>query len=206
MGSRNAPGLTLIGKEKKMADAIHERGKALEAEYFHRVDEMLLNRLRESIQRTEAAKQLGETLGFKDNTLIEHLLDAGLDSTCISAMALVPVIFIAWSDDGVSTAERQLVMSEAIHRGLGANQNAMRLVEHWLEKRPSQRLWTVWCEYNEALRQSLPNDIERTLSHTILSRCEEVAKASSSIWGMDRISKPEHEMLERIKKALHIES
>jgi hypothetical protein len=188
-----------------MADAIHERGKALEAEYFHRVDEALLNRMRESIRRTEASKQLGESLGFKDNALIEHLLDAGLDSTSISAMALVPLVFIAWSDDGVSTAERQLVMSEAIHRGLSSQENAMRLVEHWLEKRPSQRLWVVWCEYHEALRQSLPTDIERALSHTILSRCEAVAKASSSIWGMDRISKPEQEMLQRIKQTLHIE-
>lgn len=187
-----------------MNDAIHERGKALEDEYFHRVDEALMEHLRMSIERTEAAKQLGSSLGFEDNKMVDHLLDAGLDSTTISAMALVPLVFIAWSDDGVSSAERQAVMSEAIHRGLETNRDAMRLVEHWLEIRPPARLWKVWCEYNESLRTTLPRDIERAVSQTIYSRCEDVAKASSGIWGMSRISKPEHEMLDRIRHALHM--
>lgn len=183
-------------------DALQARGKALEDEYFHRVDEAMLVRMREAMHREEAKKLLIETLGFEDDALVEHLLDAGFGAGTVSALVLAPLVFVSWADGEVSAAERQVIMSEALHRGLRSTEDSFHLIEHWLEHRPPRQLWTVWCEYSDSLRQSLPSDLERVLSGSLFNRCEAVARTTTGLLGATHFSKPAREMLDRIQAVL----
>ncbi len=183
-------------------DALQARGKALEDEYFHRVDEAMLVRMREAMHREEAKKLLIGTLGFEDNALVEHLLDAGFDAGSISALVLAPLVFVAWADGEVSSAERQAIMSEALHRGLRSTENSFHLIEHWLELRPPRQLWSVWCEYAASLRKSLPIELEHILSGSLFNRCEAVAQSGTGLLGTTHISTPAREMLDRIQAVL----
>ena len=183
-------------------DALQTRGKALEDEYFHRVDEAMLIRMRESMHREQAKKLLVETLGFEDDALGEHLLNAGIDAGTVSALVLVPLVLVAWADGEISSAERQTIMSEALHRGLPSTEDAFRLIEHWLEHRPSRQLWTVWCEYTESLRASLPSELERVLSGSLFNRCKALAQTTTGLLGTPHVSKPAREMLDRIQAVL----
>lgn len=199
----NQPHKRKLGEEIVFEkDALQARGKALEDEYFSRVDADILARMRDSLNREEAKKLLVGTLGFEDETLIKHLLDAGIDAGTVSALVLVPLIFVAWSDGEVSSVERQTIMSEALHRGFRSTEDAFHLIEHWLEQRPHRELWTMWCEYIEALRKSLPSELERVLSGSLFNRCEAVAQATTRPRGTPRISKPVSEMLDRIQAVL----
>ena len=58
-------------------DAIHDRGRALEDEFFHRVDEQLRTKLRESMEREKKREQLISATGFNDEELLDHLIDGG---------------------------------------------------------------------------------------------------------------------------------
>ena len=109
-------------------DAIHDRGKALEDEFFYRVDEQLRQKLRESMEREEQRKQLIAATGFQDEELLDHLLDGGFQPTSVAALALVPAVFTAWADGSVTASERQAVMGAALQRGLDNQPMAMQMI------------------------------------------------------------------------------
>jgi hypothetical protein len=76
-------------------DAIHDRGRALEDEFFHRVDEELRKKLRETMERETKREQLLAATGFKDEALLDHLLDGGFEPATVAALVLVPAVFVA---------------------------------------------------------------------------------------------------------------
>ena len=56
-------------------DLLHQRGKALEDEFFHRVDEKLGAALRARMDRDDAIEHLKSTTGFDDQAVAR---DAGI--------------------------------------------------------------------------------------------------------------------------------
>ena len=99
-------------------DAFRQREQAMEDEFFHRVDEKLRKKLRESIERDKSKERIAEATGFQNPELLDHLVEAGFESTTLAALALIPPIFVAWADGEVTAKERQAVMSEALRRGV----------------------------------------------------------------------------------------
>ncbi|MEM9588654.1 MAG: hypothetical protein AAGA03_15340 [Planctomycetota bacterium] len=183
-------------------DALHARGKALEDEYFHRVDDKLRQQLKASMERDEAKRRLAEASRIEDNLLLDHLLDANMDSASLAALVLVPLAFVAWSDGQVSVEERQSVMHEVMHRGVSPRSKPFQLVESWLEHRPTNDLGVRWEEYLAGVTKVLSSDASAGLRTTLMKRCQEVAEASAGLFGTNRVSKPEQEMLEKIRVAL----
>ncbi len=179
-------------------DAIHDRGKALEDEFFYRVDEQLRQKLRESMEREEQRKQLIAATGFQDEELLDHLLDGGFQPTSVAALALVPAVFTAWADGSVTASERQAVMGAALQRGLDNQPMAMQMIEAWLHTHPPRSLWKLWKEYAMALRKTAPPNVAEKLTNEILRQCTSVAEASGGTLGFGKISKEEQEILDEI--------
>jgi len=179
-------------------DAIHDRGRALEDEFFHRVDEQLREKLRESMEREDLRAQLIAATGFKDDELLDHLLDGGFQPASVAALALVPLVFVAWADGSVSPSERQAVMSTALQRGLENQPIAMKVVDGWLHAHPPQSLWKLWKEYAMALRSTVPTAVAEKLTNEILRQCKAVAEASGGTLGFGKICKQEQEILDEI--------
>ena len=179
-------------------DAIHDRGRALEDEFFHRVDEQLKQKLRESMEREQHREQLIAATGFQDNELLDHLLDGGFQPASVAALALVPAVFIAWADGSVTPNERQAVMSAALQRGLDNQPTAMKMLEAWLHRHPPRSLWNLWKEYAIALRKTAPPSVAEKLTNEILRQCKAVAEASGGTLGFGKISKQEQELLDEI--------
>jgi hypothetical protein len=179
-------------------DAIHDRGRALEDEFFHRVDEQLRTKLRQKLEREELRKQMVEATGFKDEQLLDHLLDAGFQPATVSALVLVPVVFVAWADGSVTPQERQVVMSTALQRGLDNQPLAMKLVESWLHAHPPRTLWKLWKEYASAFREIVPESVAGKLKSEIVRQCKSVAEASGGTLGFGKVSAAEQEILDEI--------
>jgi hypothetical protein len=179
-------------------DAIHDRGRALEDEFFHRVDEQLRQKLRESMEREELREQLIASTGFKDKELVDHLLDAGFAPATVAALVLVPAVFVAWADGSVTPNERQAVMSAALQRGLENQPMAMKMVDGWLHHHPPRSLWKLWKEYSMALRSTMKPELAEKLKNEILRQCKVVAEASGGTLGFGKISKQEQEILDEI--------
>ena len=181
-------------------DALHRRGQALEDEFFHRVDEKLRAELRESMERKSAREQLSAATGFRDEELLNHLIDGGFKGASLAALALVPTVFVAWADGTVTPQERQAVMNAALQRGLEHEPTAMQLVEGWLHKHPPRSLWKLWKEYAEALHDSVSPTLAELLTREILRQSKIVAEASGGTLGIGKVSNDEQEILDEIEK------
>ena len=179
-------------------DAIHDRGRALEDEFFHRVDEQLRHKLRDSMEREQQRERLIAATGFKDDALLDHLLDGGFQPMTIAALALVPAVFVAWADGSVTENERNAVMTAALQRGLDNQSLAMEMVDGWLHAHPPRSLWNLWKEYSIALRAMVPDAVSDKLTSEILRQCKTVAEASGGTLGFGKISSEEQEILDEI--------
>ena len=71
-------------------DAIHSRGKALEDEFFRRVDQKLMEDMRRSAERKATREQLAKVTGLKDETVLDHMVDAGFEPTTLTAWGTDP--------------------------------------------------------------------------------------------------------------------
>ncbi len=58
-------------------DALHQRGKALEDEFFRQVDQKLLADLKASSERERHIEQLASVTSFQDDELLADLVDGG---------------------------------------------------------------------------------------------------------------------------------
>lgn len=179
-------------------DAIQQRGQALENEFFHRVDEKLRAELRASMEHQQLKEQLAVATGFKDSELLDHLVDGGFEATSLTALALVPLVFVAWADGSVTTKERQAVMSAALKRGLDHNPQAMEMFEAWLQKHPPRSLWKLWREYVEAIRESVGPTAAEMLTKELVRQAQIVAEASGGTLGFGKVSKDEQAILDEI--------
>jgi uncharacterized membrane protein YebE (DUF533 family) len=183
-------------------DAIQRRGQALEDEFFHRVDQKLIQDLRNSTERDSARKALREATNFADETLLNQLLDKGFTASSITALMLLPSVFVAWADGSVSDSERTNVIQAALQRGVDSQSVAYQLIQSWLDKRPPHSLWEAWREYAEGVRQSMSSEQANTLAKEIVDQATRVAEASGGMLGIGKVSAAEKDVIERIRKSM----
>ncbi|MCA9135433.1 MAG: hypothetical protein KDB00_01705 [Planctomycetales bacterium] len=183
-------------------DAIHRRGRALEDQYFQRVDQELLRNLRDEEQKMHRLEELTEVTGVHDDKIARHLMDAGIDASNVAALTLTPIVFVAWASGTVSPEERQGVVSAALRRGVDSNPLAFRLLEQWLHTRPPRELWQIWKEYAATLHASLPPTTADKLRSRLVAQAEEVAKASGGVLGVGKICPAEQRVLDEIESVL----
>jgi len=183
-------------------DVFKDRERAMEDEFFHRVDEKLREDLRKSMEREESREALAAATGLGDRKLLDALLDAGLQATTLTAITLVPAIFVAWADGKVDEAERETILKAAADHGIEKESPGHQLLESWLGRKPKKSLWETWRQYAGALRQSLPADSATTLSDQVQRLATAVAEASGGVLGIGKISKDERDVLDQIKRTL----
>ena len=180
-------------------DALRQRGRALEDEYFQRVDHELLKDLREKTLRCERIAELGDAIGLGDSQICQHLLDVGIDATNVAALTLTPMVFAAWASGTVTPEERQNVISVALRRGVNSNPLAFRLLEQWLQTRPPRELWDAWKEYVLAVYETLPRETANKLRSRMLVQLEQVALASGGVLGVGKICRAEQRLIDEIE-------
>ena len=174
------------------------RGRALENEYFRRVDHDLIRKRHEEMQLAEKVAELTRIIGTDDDSLSEHLLDVGIDSTTVAALALTPLVFVAWADGSITSDERQTVISTAIRQGVYDSHEAFDLVQQWLHTRPRKPLWDAWKHYAAEFHNNLPAVIANKLAFRTIFRATRVAKASGGVLGFGKISESEQRILDEI--------
>lgn len=183
-------------------DAFAKREKALEDEFFHRVDEKLREELRRSMERDRSREALAEATGLTDEELLNALVDAGFQATSLTALALVPAIFVAWADDTVDSLECETIMNAAKQRGINEDGVALQLLESWLKKRPPKSLWDTWHNYAHTVNETLTDSASKALSEEVLRLAEAVAESSGGVLGFGKTSKSEQAVLDQIKESL----
>lgn len=178
-----------------------ERGQALEDAFFRQVDAKLLGQLRQQ-QALEAQKSaLASCTGITSAALLDELVSQGIRSETIVALALVPLIRVAWADGFIEMKERNAVLQAAVNAGCQADSASYQLLDHWLRQPPSEEIFQTWKGYVGALSERLPPDAYSHLKFDLVRRANQVASAAGGLLGIGAVSAREKEAIDQIEQA-----
>ena len=181
---------------------LDERRQALEEQFFQQQNAKHLEQIREQ-QRTKQAKQvLRETSGISDEELLDALVATGISADTLLAVALVPLVEVAWADGQVQEKERKAIIKAAEDKGVTSGTSAHALLADWLTHKPPMELMTAWKAYISELLRQLSKAQQTVLAHQVVNRATAVARAAGGVLGFNSISKEEKRVLADIQAAM----
>jgi hypothetical protein len=179
--------------------AFAQRERALENEFFYRVDKELLDRMRKTYADEAAKRSLAAASGFTDEALLNELVELKIAPETLGALSLVPLVLVAWADRAVDCKERMAVLQAAIEDGLARDGAAYRLLEFWLENEPPPQLAETWKHFVKAVLPVLTDDNRFAFREEIMKQARRAAKASRPGLGAKKISTEEARVLNELE-------
>jgi hypothetical protein len=174
----------------------------LEREFFYKEDQKLIQKLREMKQMQETREALAQVSGINNETVLNRLVELQVRPETVAALALVPLIEVAWADGNLDEKERMAVLQATDHLG-STDSNADRvLLEEWLKQKPDPKLMDAWLVYIQGLCQELGATEINLLKQELVGHARQIAEASGGLLGLTKkISSQEEDALARIEKA-----
>ena len=184
-------------------DALRERGKSLEDEFFRREDQKLLARLQEMRRSELNREELKKATGITKPEVIDRLLHLGIQVETLAALSIVPLVEVAWADGSLDAKERAAVLEHATEGGLTKGSAAYGLLEAWLQHRPTPKLHEAWKQLVIAIREQIGPEEAARLRGEILERARSVARASGGVLGLgSKVSSAEAAILAELERPL----
>lgn len=179
-----------------------ERRRALEEEFFLRHNEALLESMRAERERDHARAALADATGMPGSAVVDELLDLGLSAATLTALALVPLVAVAWADGRLEPRERDAITGAAAESGIAAGTASRVILDSWLVVAPEPALLDAWLDYVGDLRPRLGAEALTTLREQTLGRARAVAEAAGGYLGIGpHVSHEEAAILGRIAAA-----
>jgi hypothetical protein len=183
-------------------DSIHERGRALEEEYFRRKNREIVEHMQLEARSEQARREMGAQLGLDDPEMLRELQKLGFTPETVALLPLVPVVQVAWADGDVADAERSAIFKVARARGIAEGTAAHHQLSAWLSDRPAPAVFEGATRLIRAVVDS-PAAAEGKLSaDELVGYCESIASASGGLFGIKRISSEERELLTSLASQL----
>lgn len=181
-------------------DVLADRGRSLEEEYFRKRDRELIDKMRQAAAAVQARADMGARTGLTDPQLLDELQALGFTPDTVALLPLVPVVQVAWAESGVTAAERALIVKLARARGIDQGSAADLQLADWLDRRPSEEVFARATRLISAMLAS-PGQ-ERLRPDDLVRHCESIATASGGIFGINKVSAEERQLLASIADAL----
>lgn len=185
-----------------MTDELEKRRHALEAAFFNKYNDELLAKLREKDQAAKEKQELAAATGIHDDKILDALRALGVRATTLAALAIAPLVLIAWRDGKMEKHERLAILRAAEEQRMDRTSPGFQLLEKWLDARPGDELVATWKGYVAALREHLPAPAFAALRNDIVARTRTVAESAGGFLGLGRLSREKKELLEKIEEAL----
>jgi hypothetical protein len=182
-------------------DFLGDRKQALEEAFFKKAEKAQVDAYREKLARKAQRDQLRELSGMDDEGVLDALIELGVSAETMAALALVPLVHVAWADGVVQAAERKAILQAAGEKGIEEGSPAAALLAGWLEDEPGSDLFKAWREYIGALEPVLDAEHLATLKAEITAKAEEIARKAGGFLGIAAISEEEEEALGEIERA-----
>ena len=179
-------------------DAIGERGRSLEDDYFRKKDRELVEKIQRAAVAEQARTDLGRAVGLNDTALLQELLDLGFTPETVVLLPIVPILQMAWAEGGITPAERELIVRFARGRGIDAGSIADRQLTAWMQERPSDAMFTSAGRLIRAVLDSGSTAAAGLNEDDLVEYCERIASASGGVFGIGRISAEERKLLSGI--------
>src|SRR4029453_11287079 len=133
-----------------------DREKAMEADYFRKEDERLLEKLRQNAKLDEIAEALRDKLRVDNPDLLASVRNLGITPDTASAFLMAPLVQVAWAEGKVTKDEIEAVLKIARDRGVEENSPADRQLRDWLAARPADPLFDASIEASRGGLAVLP--------------------------------------------------
>jgi hypothetical protein len=183
-------------------ETLGDRRRVLEEAFFAEENEKLLQRLRQADAAKSRKAALAAASGIADDAVLDRLVALGVDGGTVAALALVPLVMVAWADGGIDDRERDAVLAGAAEAGLGRQDAASQLLDRWLRERPPGDLLAAWTDYTRAVSAALDGPTRARLQADVLGRARRVAEAAGGFLGVGRkVSAAEDAVLKRLEGA-----
>ena len=101
-----------------MSDAFDKREAAYEAEYFHKKDREMVEKLRAVFHQKVDKQGIAEATGITDDQVLDNLVKLNLRGDMMAAFQLYPLVAVAWADGKVDENERLAVLNAAQEQGI----------------------------------------------------------------------------------------
>lgn len=174
-----------------------DRGRALEETFFAVRNRELLNRMRSEL----ASQALSCATGITDPQLLQRLVDAGVTPEAAAALALIPLVMVAWADGQVQPDERDALLRAADAHGVTKSCGG-GLLSEWLHGAPDAALCECWRAYAKALQSRLKPGEFQDLAQDLVKRAEEVARAAGGYLGVASVSPGEKKVIGQLRADL----
>lgn len=182
-------------------DSLHDRGRALEEAFFAERDRQLVEKLKRKLTAEETARVLAAALGIADELTLQAIIKVESGVHVLTAMALLPLVEVAWCDGEVSAAEREAVLKAAVEMQVTTDSIPYQLLKGWLEHRLALGAVVAWKDYVRAICATLEPMTVFKLKHGIMGRAEKVAQAAGGFLGLgNKISSAEQKCLDDLAK------
>ena len=189
-------------QENEFLDA---RRRALEEQFFHQENRRLVENLREKSKLKASKEALAEASGITNGSILESLVQLGIEAETVAALQLVPLLEVVWADGELDKKEKQAVLKAAEASGLAKGCLSHGLLENTLNRRPRPKLREAWRLYMEGLCKQLQPGERESLREDLLGRARTVAGASGSFLGVgSKISSSEARVLEELNRAFDL--
>ncbi len=185
-----------------MSDPIEKQGQALENQFFAKVDQQLIEKLRKENAAKEQMAALKEVLPISDDAVLKSLIDLGVTAEKAAALRIVPIIMVAWADGSVDESERLLVLRAAEQCSIEPGSAAGQLLDHWLRSKPPSEILDDWCSYARELFRSMQKPEGEAFKKAVLSQIKDVARVSGGILGWGAVTAGESRIIDRVEAAL----
>jgi hypothetical protein len=179
---------------------MNKDSKNLEDAFFLKEDKKLIQKLREMKEMEESKSALAEASGIKNEAVLKRLVEMGIHAEILAALAVVPLVEVAWADGSVKQAEKEAVL-QAVDTSGEASEIVHELLQSWLQRRPGPSLLEAWSHYVEGLCEVLSESEKESLKQDLLGRARKVAEAHGGFLGFGKVSKAEEKILVRLEQA-----
>jgi hypothetical protein len=178
-------------------------GSKKEAEYFHKKERELVEKLRQKAAEVARRHELADATGVADEAILDDLNELGLDRETVRLLHLVPLVEVAWADGEVSLDEKDLILHLADARGVKDESPAREKLLGWLSKRPPRETFEKALRALHAILEAGPEGQAKRAKTSLVDLCKEVASASGGFFGFGtKISDEERAAIEHVGRKL----
>ncbi len=183
-------------------DALEDRRKALEEQFFKDHNDALVKKLKDEADKQHSREELQKLTGIGNDQVLDALAALKLGGAATLVMSLYPIIAVAWADGKIDPKERQVILDLSATIGLKAGTDAHGYLTKWLDEKPELHWHELWTDYVKALVEKMKADDKALLKATVLGRARVVAETSGGFLGLAwRVSDAEQRTLDKLEAA-----
>jgi hypothetical protein len=183
-------------------DALADRRRASEDDYFRKRDNALIEEMRKRADSDAARQRLSQRVGVTDEGVLRTLQTLGFSEETVPLLYLVPLVHVAWIDGTVSPRAAEYIIAAARGDGIDDRSVADHLLREWLRSKPSDGFFPDALDAIRSVLQQQASVERRRYIQTLLQHCATVAAASGGILGFGKVSHREREALDHIRRVL----